>query len=192
MRPRRTILGAVLLSATTLAAQPTLQLCIVEPGQGFSSGESFGHGGGGLDARYLVKELSGRILADGTVLQPIPIIGVHRKDAETDAQRQGCPLIIELWNHHTGDMANQNGAPISANSPTVGIPGSVPAHGDPIDRGIDWAMRRNDIRKVIASGFAPPGLNRRQSVVKPYPIPVIANQIVDKLNRLPNRPTPRS
>ena len=189
MATRWTIVSTLLFSATTLAAQPTLQLCIVEPSQGFSSGEIFGQGGGGRDARYLVKELSGRKLADGTVLQPIPIIRVHRKDAETDAQRRGCPLVVELWGHRIGDMANQNGAPGFANSPTVGIPGSVPAHGDPIENGIEWTIRRNDTRKVIASGSAPPGLNRRQSVVKPYPIPVIANQIVDKLNRLPNRTT---
>ena len=192
MVKRRTILGALVLSATTLAAQPTLQLCIVEPSQGFSSGEIFGQGGGGRDARYLVKELSGSKLADGTVLQPIPIIRVHRKGAETDAQRHGCPLVVELWDHSIGDMANQNGAPGFANSPTVGIPGSVPAHGDSIEKGVEWTMRRNDTRKVIASGFAPPGLNRRQFVVKPYPIPVIANQIIDKLNHLPNRPTPQT
>jgi hypothetical protein len=183
MLPRQTILGAVLLTANFLAAQPTLQLCIVEPSQGFTSGENSSLSGGGIDAKLLVKQLSGRKLAEGTTLQPIPIIRFHSKDAETDAHRQDCSLIIELWNHNIEDMA------------AAGIPTPVPYHGDPIDIGVEWAMRRNDTRKVLASGYAPPGLNRGglegHSVVKPYSIPVIANQIVDKLNHLPNRPTPQ-
>jgi hypothetical protein len=160
----------------------------VEPSQGFSSGEVFPQGGGGIDAKLLVKELNGRKLADGTALQTILVIRTHRKDAETDALRHDCPLIIELWDHNIGDMADQNGAPVFEKSPTAGIPSTVPYHGDVIDKGVEWAMRRNDSRKVIARGYAPPGLNSGHSVVKPYPIPVIANQIVDKLNRLPKSP----
>ena len=61
----------------------------------------------------LAKELTSRKLADGTPIQVITILRKHRKDAEADAQRQDCPFVIEIWDHNIGDMANNNGAPVS-------------------------------------------------------------------------------
>lgn len=144
-------------------------------------------GGGGYDAKMLAKELATRRLAGGTPIQVILIVRKHRKDAEDEAQRQNCPFIVELWDHNIGDMANNNGAPVPAGGPTAGIPNEVPYHGDIIDNGIEWAMTRSDSRKVIARGFAPPGKNYRTHVPISPPIPAIATQIADKLNRIEKR-----
>lgn len=186
MNFRQTILGIFLLTTASLAAQPIpLQLCVVQPSEGLSSGPvGTQPEWGGSEAKGLAKELSIRKLPDGTPIQAIAVVRKHRKDAEDDAQRQDCPFIIELWDHNIGDMANSNAAPVPDGSPTAGIPNGVPYHGDPIDSGVEWAMRRNDSHKVIASGWAPPGVRHRQAVIIPPSIPTIATQITDKLNRI--------
>ena len=182
---RQTILGIVLLTATNLAAQPTsLHLCVVQPSEGLSSGPAGTQPGwGGYEAKELAKELSTRKLPDGTPIQAIAIVRKQRKDAQDEAQRQDCLFIVELWDHNIGDMANSNGAPVPAGSPTAGIPNAVPYHGDIIDNGIEWAMARSDSRKVIGSGYLPLQKHYKgQTVGRTYP--ALATQITDKLNRI--------
>ena len=182
MNLRQAIFAFFLLTTVKLAAQPTpLHLCIVQPLAGYSSGEPLG--GGGYDAKMLAKELATRKLADGTPVQVITIVRKQRRDAETEAQRQDCPFIVELWDHNIGDMANNNGAPVPAGSPTAGIPTGVPDHGDVIDNGIEWAMTRSDSRKVIARGYLPPQPNYKGQTVN-RTFPALATQMTDKLNRI--------
>ena len=182
MTIRQAILGIVLLTTTNLAAQHSpVHLCVVQPSAGYSSGEPWG--GGGYDAKMLAKELTSRKLADGTPIQVITILRKHRKDAEADAQRQDCPFVIEIWDHNIGDMANNNGAPVSEGSVTAGIPNEVPYHGEIIDNGIEWTMTRSDSHKVIARGYLPPQKHYKgQTVDRTFA--ALATQITDKLYRI--------
>ena len=184
MTIRQTILGVVLLTTTSLAAQPTpLHLCIVQPSEGLSSSPGNQSGWGGSDAKMLAKELSTRKLPDGTPIQAIAIVRKNRKDAQHDAQRQDCSFIVEIWDHHIGGMAYDNPAPFPNDSSTAGIPGGVPAHADTIDNGIVWAMTRSDSRKVIGGGYLPiQGHYKGQTVNRTFP--ALATQITDKLNRI--------
>jgi hypothetical protein len=159
----------------------------VQPSEGLSSGPvGTQPGWGGFESKKLAKELSTRKLPDGIPIQAIAVVRKTRKDSETDAQRQDCPFIIELWDHNIGDMAYSNGAPVPEGSPTAGIPNEVPSHGDIIDNGIEWAMTRSDSRKVIARGFLPPQRHYKGQIVD-RTFSALATQIVEKINRLPHR-----
>jgi hypothetical protein len=183
---RQTILGIVLLTATSLAAPPTsLHLCVVQPSEGLSSSPGNQSGWGGSDAKMLAKELSIRKLPDGTPIQAIAIVRKNRKDAQDEAQRQDCSFIVEIWDHHIGGMAYINPDPVPG-SPTAGIPGGVPAHPEIIDNGIEWAMTRSDSRKVIGRGYLPiQGHYKGQTNNRTFP--ALATQITDKLNRIDKR-----
>ncbi len=156
----------------------------MQPSEGLSSGPAGTQPGwGGFEAKKLAKELATRKLADGTPIQAIAIVRKTRKDSETDAQRQDCPFIIELWDHNIGDMANNNGVVVPEGSATAGFPSTVPEHGNPIDNGIEWAMTRSDSRKAIARGYLPPQRHYKGQTVD-QTFPALATQITDKLNRI--------
>ena len=184
MTIRQTILGVVLLTTTSLAAQPTpMHLCVVQPSEGLSSSPGNQSGWGGSDAKMLAKELSTRKLPDGTPIQAIAIVRKNRKDAQNEAQRQDCSFIAEIWDHHIGGMVYINPAPVPNDSSIAGIPGGVPAHADTIDNGIVWEMTRSDSRKVIGRGYLPiQGHYKGQVVNRTFP--ALATQITDKLNRI--------
>jgi hypothetical protein len=186
-RYRPLMLGTlVLLSAPKLLAQPTpLHLCTVQPSEGLSSGPAGTQPGwGGFEAKKLAKELSTQKLLDGTPIQAIAIVRKTRKDSETEAQRQDCPFIIELWDHDIGDMADNNGAPYTPNN--VDHPNGVPFHGNPIYNGIEWTMTRSDSRKVIARGYLPSQPHYKGQAIN-RTLPALATQIADKLNRIEKR-----
>lgn len=170
------ILCSLLLAAPIVSGQPSpLRICTVQPTEGFGHA---GPGGpsdwGGAEANALAKELSTRKLLDGTPVQGVPIVRKTRKDAEAEAQRQGCPYIVELWWHESVDDIDTNSAP--------GIP-------SPVQRGnlmgdsdqIEYAMSGSDVRKVIARGSAPPPTVYKTGR-RVTPFPLFATQITAKLN----------
>jgi hypothetical protein len=177
---RRTILFILyplFLGAPNLSAQLVpLRICTVQPSEGFGSGPpGTAPGWGGFEAKKLANELATRKLADGTPIQAVAIVRKTREDSEAEARRQECPYVVELWYHISVDDIDTNSPAFTPSPPQRGN-----LAGDSTE--IEYAMSRNDTRKVIARGSAPPAAIHKSGWRDASPYLIFANQIVAKLN----------
>lgn len=175
---RTVFISTFLLFVPEVSVQtPPLLICTVQPAEGFGHAPPGGlPDWGGHEALELARELSTHHLVDGTPIQATAVIRKTRQESRDEAERRGCPFIVELWWHDSVDRADVNAPP---GTPSTQLPGQVLV-GDRTM--IEYSLSRGGSRKELLGGAAPPAVMYKGGTWSPSPYPLFATQILKKLN----------